>query len=346
MLEKPGIPDKAIIACLRAAYGLAFSQVVFLPLGADAHTAVYRAAASDGQAYFVKLRRGAFDELSVALPKFLSGLGISGLIAPLQTGSGQLWADLDPYRVILYPYIPGQDAYTACLTEAQWATFGAALRRIHTAELPAALVDRLQRELWSSRWREGLRQALQRLDADVVDDPVALELATFIRSRQAQIEQLLDRAEQLARLLPQRSLPLVLCHTDLHAGNLLAADDGSLYIVDWDNPLLAPVERDLMFIGGAQGFAGVTAAEEEIRFYRGYGPARIDPDALAYYRAARIIEDLAIYSQELLFSTAGGADRANSLRYFKSNFKPGGTIALASHPGCTSKISESSRPVE
>jgi len=75
MLEKPDLQDEKIIACLQDEYGLLAVQVAFLPLGADRDTAVYRAVADDETPYFCKLRRGVFDETSVALPKCLSDQG-------------------------------------------------------------------------------------------------------------------------------------------------------------------------------------------------------------------------------------------------------------------------------
>jgi spectinomycin phosphotransferase len=50
---------------------------------------------------------------------------------------------------------------------------------------------------------------------------------------------------------------------------------------------------------------------------------------LAYYRYERIIEDIAIYCEELLLTDEGGEDREQSLRYLKSNFLPVGTIEIA-----------------
>ena len=82
MLEKPDLQDERIAACLQDEYGLRVVQVAFLPLGADLNTAVYRVVADDETPYFVKLRRGVFDETSVALPKFLSDQGIGQIIAP------------------------------------------------------------------------------------------------------------------------------------------------------------------------------------------------------------------------------------------------------------------------
>lgn len=90
MLEKPDLQDEQLIASLQADYGLLVVQVAFLPLGADLNTAVYRAVAEDETPYFVKLRRGVFDETALTLPKFLSDQGIGQIIAPL-SNSGPAW---------------------------------------------------------------------------------------------------------------------------------------------------------------------------------------------------------------------------------------------------------------
>jgi spectinomycin phosphotransferase len=134
----------------------------------------------------------------------------------------------------------------------------------------------------------------------------------------------------LAESLSREPLAFVLCHADIHASNVLVDGRDALYIVDWDDPLLAPKERDLMFIGGAQGFVGYyNAQDEEALFYQGYGPVVLNPRALAYYRYERIIEDIALYCEQLLLSNGGGQDRAQSLRYLVSNFLPDGTIEAA-----------------
>jgi len=111
MLEKPDLQDKKISACLQDEYGLHVAQVAFLPLGVDQNAAVYRVVAEDETPYFFKLRRGVFDETSVALLKFFSNQGIAQIIAPLATQTGQLWTNLDAFKVILYPFIEGHDGY-------------------------------------------------------------------------------------------------------------------------------------------------------------------------------------------------------------------------------------------
>jgi spectinomycin phosphotransferase len=329
MLEKPNLQDEEIAACLRDAYGVNAIQVAFLPLGADENAAAYRVVADDGTPHFLKLRSGVFDEISVALPKFLSDQGIMQIIAPRATQTGQLWASLDGFKSILSPFVEGRNGYEVDLSDQHWVDFGRALKRIHTVELPPALIGRIRRETYSPRWREIVRAFLERVEDGVVDDPVAIKLAAFLNAKRDEILDLVERAERLARALQARSPEFVLCHSDIHAGNVLIDTDDAFYIVDWDDPILAPKERDLMFVGGAQGFTGHTAQEEETLFYQGYGQMQVDPIGLAYYRYERIVEDIAVFCQQLLLTDEGGEDREQSFGYLTSNFLPNGTIEIA-----------------
>ena len=329
MLEKPDLQDERIIACLQDEYGLLVVQIAFLPLGADLNTAVYTIVATNETPYFLKLRSGVFDETSVALPKFLSDNGIEQIIAPLVTKEGQLRASLDTFKVVLYPYVEGRSCYEVDLTERQWVDFGMALKSIHTAVVPPALIKDIQQETYSPKWREIVKKFLERVEVDVFDDPVAVKLSAFLNAKRDEILDLVKRAERLAQALQAESPEFVLCHSDIHAGNILIDDKDTLYIVDWDDPILAPKERDLMFIGGGLMGAWRSPPGEESLFYRGYGQTQIDPISLAYYRYERITQDIAVYCEQIFMTNEGGEDREQSLRYLKSNFLPNSTIEIA-----------------
>ena len=115
MLEKPDLAEELIRRCLRDEYGLTDVDVAFLPLGVDVNAAAYRVDAPGGEAYFLKLRRGAFDARSVELPKLLSDEGVRQVLGPVVTSEGRLWAVLDDYHTILYPFVEGWNGYDAPL---------------------------------------------------------------------------------------------------------------------------------------------------------------------------------------------------------------------------------------
>lgn len=333
MLEKPDIQDENIAACLQAEYGLRITQIAFLPLGGNLCTAVYRAVAEDGTPYFCKLRCSEFEEISVELPRFLSEQGIAQIIPPLLSKTGRLWVQLDAFHLILYPFVEGTSGFEDKLTEHQWADFGAALQRIHTLSLPLALRKKMGRETYSPESREICREVLQRLESDSFDDPIMAGLAAFLLPKRETVLDFIRQAERLSRVLASRSMEMVLCHSDIHPGNLFIDKHGTLFIVDWDSPLLAPKERDLMFIGGGQGYVGVNDQEEEAHFYRYYDLSEVDPLAMAYYRYERNLYDLSVECPRIFSETLNAQDRARSLEIVTWLFLPGSSIEMAHKSG-------------
>jgi spectinomycin phosphotransferase len=329
MLEKPDLEEEKIISCLRYEYGLYITQIDFLPLGADPNTIAYRAVSHDENPYFVKLRKSNFEETAVTLPKFLGDQGILNIITPFTTNKGRLWADLETFKLILYPFVDGRNGYEVDMSDRHWLEFGSVLKRIHTSEILLSIKNGIRKETYSPQWREKVKAFLKLVESESFIDPVAVDLASFLKVKHGETLDLIERAERLALNLQADSPTFTVCHSDIHAGNIFIDSKDMLYIVDWDNPILAPKERDLMFVGGAQGFSGHTLEEEATLFYRGYGQTQVNQSALAYYRYERIIEDIAVFCEQLLSTDEGGEDREVSLGYLKSNFLPNNTIEAA-----------------
>ncbi|MBL8062718.1 MAG: phosphotransferase [Anaerolineales bacterium] len=327
MLEKPDIEEELILSRLQNEYGLRVIELTFLPLGADMGTAVYRVVAQNGTAYFLKLRKG-FEEISVTIPLFLRSQGVQEIIPPIETKSKQGWADFGEYKMILYPFIEGNDGFERELTDEHKRTLGAALKAIHSAQLPPELKKSIPQETFSPQARESVKSLLALVETRIFDDLTAVKLAEFMKSKRDEISRLIRRTEELVLEVQSQTLDMVLCHSDIHGGNILISDSSDLYIVDWDNPILAPKERDLMFIGGGIDEIWKTKREEAV-FYEGYGETEINLSALAYYRYERVIQDLSEIGKQLLLTDEGGADRERSLGWFTSNFEPGQTIEIA-----------------
>jgi spectinomycin phosphotransferase len=329
MLRKPDINDQEILKCVQEAYGLKASNICFLPLGADFNTAVYRITSTDKKDYFLKLRCGVFFEASVMVPKYLRECGLKQVISPLATKSGQLWTNLSYFKAILYPYIDGCNAIEAKLSDQQWIQLGAIIKKIHSNDIPKALRTNAVQETFSSAWCEKVAAFLERIENEVFEETVAEKMALFLKSKSEQIFSLIKRTEELRCTLQKQPLACVLCHADIHGWNLLIDKNDDLYLLDWDTLILAPKERDLMFIGAGIWDSGCTATEEGSLFYKGYGQADINQKAIAYYRFERIIQDIGEYCEQIFLSGEGGEDRAQSFEYLQANFLPNGTIEKA-----------------
>src|SRR5258706_546110 len=265
MLIKPNLPDELIISHLQEEYSLHVSTLTFLPIGADMGTVVYRVAADDGTVYFLKLRKG-FDEISVTIPLFLKSQGIQEIISPCETKSKQGWADFSKYKMILYPFIEGKNGFEMELTDQHKRRLGRALKAIHSTPVSPELKRRIPKEAFSLQWREIVKSFQVQAKEKSFKDPTAARLAEFIKSKRSEISCLIERTEELASELQSKPLELVLCHTDIHRANMLITENNDFYIVDWDAPILASKERDLMFIGGGIDYIWRNKKDEDVFF--------------------------------------------------------------------------------
>lgn len=326
MLKQPTIADEIIIRCLQDSYGLSISSVKFLPLG-HVTNAIYDVAADNGTHYFLKLRQGEFDANAVAVSAYLHAQGIQPVIAPIMTLSQALWVQAHGFYWTLYPYFDGKTGFERPLSQSHWIALGKCMRRIHQVTLPDELARTLPQETLSPRWRDGVKTFLQEVPQTHYTDPIAARFAAFWMTRSDEIQRIVDRAEQLAQQIQQRNIKLVVCHSDLHGRNVLTRAEDEVAIVDWDEPILAPRERDLMFIGGGIG-AIWNDAQETAWFYQGYGEAEIDLAALAYYRYERIVVDLAEIAERIFGIQGSVEDRQKGLR-ISEQFQPNNVVDIA-----------------
>ena len=325
MLERPPFSDDAIARVLRDAWGVESVEIAFLPLGADVNSAAFAVTTLADQRWFLKMRRGTVVGPTIEVPYALARSGIAEVVAPVATRTNTPVAPLADFSLALYPFIDGANGFDRPLDSRQLAQLGSAARRIHEAVLPDNLMRALPTETWSDRWRTGLGRRLG--ETATPPTPVGKKLRELLNAHRETIQRLVARSADLAERLPPRKLPNVLCHADLHGGNVLVGVDG-IHIIDWDTPILAPRERDLMFVGG--GIAGAWSTEaDRASFYAGYGPVEIDPVALAYYRTERIVEDIAVTCDEILDRDADDANAETLFGHLEGQFRPGGVIDIA-----------------
>lgn len=326
MVKKQFPSEQDIINFIKTVYGIDVIKLAFLPLGADMNASIYKAIAQNNS-YFVKLKWGQNHTNNTDILELLHEAGVQ-VILPHKTMEGQLTQHIGDFTIIVYPFVEGQDGFSRHLTDEQWQKLGKSLRQLHEMDVPPAVQNKIRHEGYSSKWRDMVKSHLIQTENKIIQDEVALMLSNFIKENIQTIRRLVNRAETLAQEVRVQSPKFVLCHSDIHGGNVLIDEQDSIYIVDWDDPIMAPKERDLMFIGG--GVANVwNNPNEERLFYKGYGETKINKTILAYYRHERIIEDIALYIQGILLSSAGTEEKTVMAKQFIDMFNVNGVVDIA-----------------
>jgi spectinomycin phosphotransferase len=328
--DDPGLDAGAITSCILDHYGIHVKCLRYLPIGHDFSAFVYEAIAVDGAAYFLKVRSGSINEAALEVPRALIDQGIDNILAPMTTRAGDLRCELDAgHTIVLYPFIHGQNAMVTGLTPEQVREFGATLRAVHDSGLAERFRDVLRVEDFTIPSAALVRDILAMTEDSTFGSPAATRLATFLQDNAPRIHDLLDREEEIGRSLQSRTRESVLCHSDIHTANILVGDDGRIWLIDWDGPLIAPRERDLFFVIGSKIARPLNPREGAI-FFEGYGPVEIDPDALIYARYERIIEDIGEDAKSVFLDPRLGEEmRENEADLAMSFFTPGGDIDRA-----------------
>ncbi|MBK1783384.1 phosphotransferase enzyme family protein [Prauserella cavernicola] len=292
--------------------------------GADPAALLCRATDEAGLSYAVKWTSGG-SPAGVLVPAAL------GRPAPVRTRTGELWADVDGARLSVVEWIDGAGALESTMDRDEWVSFGALLARLHALPVDAALRAGVAEETFDpGRWVT----LFDEVDAalDTARSESARRLAALWLAHRDDLRAVRERTVGLAAVLSRRDdLPaFVPCHADPHLGNVVLPGPGEAVLIDFDDAVLAPRERDLMFVlgGGVLATAPVTTGQQEW-FAEGYGPCEPDPALLAYYRGVRVLEDVAEPVSFVLDPATGQRDRETCLGYVAEVVSPTGLLAQA-----------------
>ncbi len=328
MIEKPSISDARIISTLQEDYSIFAYEIEFLPLGLDAASWAYRIN-TEGDTYFLKLRTGIPNPAGILIPRFLKEQGIEQVMAPIVSDKGNAWERADDFYFILYPFIRGGQVMDIGMSDAHWIEFGSILKRLHTMKLPPDLLSQIKRETFIPKMLAWDKEFHAQVKTRKYDDPFQKELAEFWLRNYSTVSMILERTDALARKMRSANMEFVLCHADIHTANILRTEDDRIFIVDWDETMLAPKERDLLFITGSI-FGEPSDGRAGQLTFKGYGTTKIDSLALAYYRYDWCVEDMGEFAKQI-FTTEniGEKTKIDSIWWFKHLFDPGNSVDTA-----------------
>lgn len=265
MLTRPAdLPDHEVIEALRVGWGLEQVGVEYSAVGFGSHH--WRAVDDAKGRWFLSVddvaarRRSADEAPNDAYERLRTALltaraardsGAAFIVAPVRTTDGDVLHRIqNQYAAALYPFIDGRHhEFGNTLTQAERDRVLHFIGALHAS--PEAIRGIAQVEDFVIPERHVLAHALDGLAAPWDTGPYGQRARSWFATRASRIEQMLAEHDWLADRARQRPDRLVLTHGEPHPGNLIQTPDGWM-LVDWDTALVAPPERDLWLLQGAE----------------------------------------------------------------------------------------------
>jgi len=258
-----------LVAHIQRAYGLSVVGLAEATRGyygetwkLDTPTASYFAKVD-----YASRHRAVFRD-SLAVVQHLTRHGVTAIPSILATADGALYTSYDGAILALFDWIEGDNVENQTTKPAEYAI----LAQVYSVPTEGVPIPRETFGCAALDDYDALRQGLTGLD-----DDAAAGLLALLDRKAALIQHSADRLRLFAGRCRGNDEGFHITHGDA-GGNIIVTEDGH-YLVDWDDPVLAPPERDAWFC-----MDRAWAMETFAQALRGRGIAyTLNPDRLAYY---------------------------------------------------------------
>ncbi len=227
-------------------------------------------------------------------------LGYTKINYPIATQSGDLYVLYDKILIVLFNYIDAKQSY-----EFDNYQLGKLLAEVH--QLTPQITARVPQEDFSFKHKESFADKLQEIITSHSKDALQTRLRVLLRNHREYILGCYANFIKLGEFCKNQDYDMKITHGDA-PGNILVKDSQTLYLVDWDDILLAPAERDVWFLRKNRSF---------MKGYTSIFPHfSISQNLVDYYIYSRYFNDLVEYWAEIigLFDRDHREENFNSMK--------------------------------
>jgi spectinomycin phosphotransferase len=262
VLTEPSDLDRSELKrLLERCWGLVDVELEYLPVGFGSHHWLARdsrgtrrfVTADDLEATFqrgpdVDSSFAALDRAFRTASALRDQAGLEVVVAPLADDEGAVIRRLNRrYSITASRFVEGKSGDFGSYEPEERRQMGHILGRLHAATGDVG-VDLPDTDDFAVPSRDALRKAFEDLDRPWSSGPFAEPTRLLLRDTARDIEPLFREYDALVAEVRESPESWVITHGEPHNANVIRADDGGVFLVDWDTTLVAPRERDLRMV--------------------------------------------------------------------------------------------------
>src|SRR2546425_1354463 len=299
MLAESNIDESLLKDVIRDKFGIRLVNLTLVPKWEAARG--YMIESSNHKSFFLKIYWD--DKIPDSAFMFADDLfaraGIVNIAHPIPTSHGQMRIQIRDLQIALFDWISGETAQEHKLTDKQLERLGELLAKIHQSK--TIIGEYSVKETFEIPFKDrflAIFDSMSKIAGKSTKYKTKLKL--FLEPHRQEFTRESETLEKLQRKVKAMKPEFVNCHGEPSPGNILSSDNGEDHLLDWDEPIFAPKEKDLLFFKDN--------VEPVMKGYSVFSrDTVIDQDVLEFYGHMWNLGEIAYYGSKLLFENHGDA---------------------------------------
>lgn len=307
MITELGINKDQLKILLESKFSIMVKNIIFKPEGEVSWSYIIECEDSK---YFLKIHKKK--DLNVARLQLLFDLhfkcNIGNIAYPVKTINGELEIEVNDYPAVLFNFIEGVTSRDQELSDSQLEDLGELIARIHQSKDIIGGFD--TKETFTHPFRLKIEKIYSVLERFTDLNKVQEEAKQIYQQYKAIFLQELNVLDNLAEQLKQENLEFVNCHGEPSPNNIMISPNGTVYLIDWDEPIFAPKEKDLNFFN--------SRLEKIMQGYKKFSKdTQVNSDVMRYYTLWWNISEIEDWGTRIFFEE----HPLNEYQYYLNHLK-------------------------
>lgn len=309
MLTEPEIKRELIKSKLEENYGIKVTKLTFNTAGEASWS--YKVETESGELFFFKIHNSLLHyKIRFDLTyKLFNDCGIKNITHPIKNTNGELIIQIDNYPAALFNYINGNNASENDLNNDQKSALGKLLGQIHKAK--DAIGDFEIKEDFAYGNKDRLLDSINNAQDLLNEESEYIKkVAELLIEYKDRILNQLKVLEELGNKLRNSEISFVICHGEPHRWNTMVNNKGEVFLIDWDDSIFAPKEKDL------------TMVKDDSLVLEGYksvvGDFNLNQEVIRYYDLEWNISEIDAWSKQILYDNTNDIQNQHDLEFLIS----------------------------
>src|SRR6267143_2098577 len=220
-------------------------------------------------------------------------VGIENIVHPIAADSGQMRIQIGEFHVALFNFVAGKTAEENRMDNSQLEKLGELLAKIHQSK--KVIGEYSVRENFEIAFKDKFIAIFEHIHPlPARPGEYKQKLGVLLEPHTEKFMQELGTLEELQRKVRKMDLEFFNCHGEPSPGNVLASHKGEIYLLDWDEPIFAPKEKDLLFFKDN--------SQPVMKGYRRFSEdSSLNRDVIEFYGHMWNLGEIVDYGSRILF---------------------------------------------